>query len=115
MEREGMQSRGTERLLSGRRVFTPGELAFALLGAAAGLGWGLASLILGISLHLVQIPSPLRLAALLFILPFSLAGWLGSTLQLPLVDPTGLVIATGSTLGLVTMAAWLGFKRWRDR
>lgn len=100
---------------SGDHLYIRDELVFVLLGGAGGLAWGLASLIFGISLHLVQIPGPLRLAAILFILPFSLAGWLGSTLQLPPVDPTGLVMATGATLGLVPMAAWLGFKRWRGR
>jgi len=99
----------------GGHLFIREDLAFILLGAAGGLAWGLASLIFGVSLHLVQIPGPLRPAAILLILPFSLAGWLGGTLQLSLVDPTGLVMATGATLGLLPMAAWLGFERWRDR
>jgi hypothetical protein len=110
-----MKSGAGQTVSSGSHLFIRVELAFVLLGAAGGLAWGLASLIFGTSLHLVQIPGPLRLAALLFILPFSLAGWLGSALQLPLVDPTGLVMAAGATLALVPMAAWLGFERWRDR
>ena len=58
---------------------------------------------------------PLRVAATLFNLPLSLAWWLGSTLQLPLVDPTGLVVATGATLGVLPVAVWLGVLRWRYR
>jgi hypothetical protein len=88
-------------------------LAVVLLGAGAGLLWGLVSLIFGMFLHLAPISAPLRVAAALFTLPLSLAWWLGSTLQLPLVDPTGLVLATGTTLGVLPVVAWLGVERWR--
>jgi hypothetical protein len=89
------------------------ELALVLLGAGAELLWGLVSLIFGMFLHLAPISAPLRVAAALFTLPLSLAWWLGSTLQLPLVDPTGLVLATGTTLGVLPVVAWLGVERWR--
>jgi hypothetical protein len=115
MGHERMGSGAGQTISSGGHLCIGDELAFVLLGAAGGLAWGLASLIFGISLHLFQIPGPLRLAAHLFILPFSLAGWVGSALQLPLVDPAGLVMATGAILGLVSVAAWLAFERWRDR
>jgi hypothetical protein len=91
------------------------ELALVLLGAGAGLLWGLLSVIFGMHLHLAQISAALRVAATLFNLPLSLAWWLGSTLQLPLVDPTGLVMATGATLGVLPAAVWLGLERWRYR
>ncbi len=91
------------------------ELAFVLLGGAAGLAWGLASLIFGMSLHLAQLSGTLLGAAVLFNLPLSVAWCLGRTLQLPLVDPTGLVMATGAMLGLLPVAAWLGLERWRAR
>jgi hypothetical protein len=104
------------QLISTRgRLLRWDELALVVLGAAAGLLWGLLSLILGMPLHLAQISGPLRVAATLLNLPLSLAWWLGSTLQLPLVDPIGLVMATGAILGLLPSGAWLGFERWRDR
>ncbi len=115
MRREQIDSEAGQIISTRGHPFRWDELAFVLLGSAGGLAWGLTSLIFGMPLHLAQVPAPVRAAAILFNLPLSLAGWLGSTLQLPLVDPTGLVMATGATLGLVPMAAWLGFERWRDR
>ena len=97
------------------RLLRQEELAFVLMGCGAGLLWGLLSLIFGMPLHLAQISAAPRVAAALFTLPLSLAWWLGSTLQLPLGDPTGLVMATGTTLGVLPVAAWLGVERWRER
>ena len=104
------------QLISTRgRLLRWDEVAFVLLGAAAGLLWGLLSLVFGMPLHLAQMSAALRVAATVFNLPLSLAWWLGSTLQLPLVDPTGLVMATGATLGVLPVAVWMGIERWRNR
>jgi len=110
-----MQSGAGQMISSGAHLFVRDELTVVLLGAAGGLAWAFASLTFGISLPFAQIPEPFRPAATLFVLPFSLAGWLGSTLQLPLVDPTWLVMATGASLGLVPMAVWLSFERLGHR
>jgi hypothetical protein len=50
----------------------------------------------------------------LFALPYHLAAWLGMSLQLRIVDPTGLVIVTGLLLGLFLASGMLILARWRE-
>jgi len=115
MRQERTGSEPSQLISTRGRLLRWDELALVVLGTGAGLLWGLLSLVFGMPLHLAQMSGPLRVAATVFNLPLSLAWWSGSTLQLPLVDPTGLVMATGATLGVLPVAVWLGVERWRNR
>jgi len=115
MRHNRVDSEAGQLILTRGRLLGWDEVALVLLGAAAGLLWGLLSLVFGMPLHLAQMSAALQVAATVFNLPLSLAWWLGSTLQLPVVDPTGLVMATGATVGVLPVAVWLGVERWRYR
>lgn len=97
------------------RILGAEELTLVLLGAAGGVAWGVLSLVFGISLHLTHMPAVIRVSVTVFSLPLYLAGWLAGSLHLPLVDPTGPVLATAATLGMLAVSVWLSIERWQDR
>lgn len=109
---DGKSVRPTSTLV---RILRPEELTLVLLGAAGGVVWGVLSLVLGMSMRLTHMPGALRVSVTVFSLPLRIAWWLGSTLQLPFVHPTGLVVATAATLGMLAVSVWLIIERWRDR
>jgi hypothetical protein len=98
-----------------RALVRPEEQVLVLLGAGGGLLWGLLSLVVGLSEPLVPASGPLHLAISIINLPLSLGWWLGSTVQPPFVDPSGLVMVTGAVLGIFPVMVWLGIDRWQHR
>jgi len=70
------------------------------LFAAGGLGWGFFSLLLALSRAFAESTGLLRVVLIALSSPYHLAAWLGATLQLPVVDPTGLVVGVGLLMGL---------------
>ena len=98
-----------------RTLVRPEQQVLVLLGGGGGLLWGLLSLVFGLPDPLAPTSGALRLAIGIINLPLSLAWWLGSTLQLPLVDPSGLVMVTGAVLGILPVMVWLGIDRWQRR
>jgi len=91
------------------------EWPLLLLTVAGGLFWGLVSLSVGFSWFFVQASGVLRAVLIAFSLPLHLAFWLGTTLQLSINDPSGLVIATGAVLGFIPAVTYLSLLRRRDR
>jgi hypothetical protein len=97
------------------RLLGSEELVLVLLGAAGGVTWGLLALVFGMSLHLTHMSGAVQVLITIFSLPLYLAWWLGATLQLSLVDPSGLVLAAGATLGVLLIVTWLSIERSRGR
>jgi hypothetical protein len=98
----------------GTRVPKSEELALVASGAASGVAWGLLALVLGLSVHPTHVAGALRVSIIILGLPFYLAGWLGSILQPPFVDPTAMVITIGATLGVLPAAALMSVQRLRN-
>ena len=87
------------------------EWPLLLLAVAGGLFWGLVSLFVGFSWLFVEASGVLRIALTALSLPLYLTFWLGTTLQLPVNDPSGLVMATGIVLGFILAIAHLSMLR----
>lgn len=88
-------------------------LSLVLLGGG-GLLWGLISLLLGFSGFYFGSSGVTRIVLNVFILPLHVAFWVGSALQPPVIDPSGMVIATGGVLGLLLAGGFVVIMRWRD-
>jgi hypothetical protein len=91
------------------------EWMILTLFAGGGVAWGFLSLLLGFSWFFARSTDLLRVVLTALALPLHLAFWLGSTLQPSIVDPAGLVVATGLVLGLGLALAILVVVRWRER
>jgi hypothetical protein len=91
------------------------EWTILLLSVGDGLVWGVVSLFIGFSWLFVRASGVLRVALIALSLPLHLAFWVGRILQLPVTDPTGLVIATGVVLGLIPGIVFPSVLRWRER
>jgi hypothetical protein len=91
------------------------EWPLLLLAVAGGCFWGLVSLSVGFSWFFVEASGMLRAALIAFSLPLHLAFWVGTTWQLSVNDPSGLVIATGGVLGFIPAITYLSVLRWREK
>ena len=91
------------------------EWVLLSLMSGVGLVWGVVSLFVGFSRLFVEASGVLHAALTVFCLPLYLALWLGSALQLSVINPSGLVMATGVVLGLIAAVACLSVLRWRGR
>jgi hypothetical protein len=91
------------------------EWMVLLLACGGGFAWGLLSLALWSSWCFAAASGAARVILAFLCLPLHLAFWLGRLFELPFVDPTGLVLATGALIALAAAAACLGVLRWRDR
>lgn len=91
------------------------EWMVLLLACGGGLAWGLLSVVLWSSWSFANASGAVRVIVAVVCLPLYLAFWLGSVFDLPFVDPTGLVLASGALVALTAAAACLGALRRRDR
>jgi hypothetical protein len=98
-----------------RRLVRDYEWMLVLMTAGGGYLWGILSLFVGFSWTFVEATGVLRAVLTVFTVPLYVAYWLGSTLRLSVIDPSGVIIATGVILGLIPGVVCLGVLRWRDR
>jgi len=100
--------------LMNRHLVRDYEWMLLLMSVGGGLFWGVLSLFVGFSWSFVEATGVLRVVLTVFAVPLYVAYWLGSTLRLSVTDPSGVVIATGLILGLISGGGCLAVLRWRD-
>jgi hypothetical protein len=91
------------------------EWPLLLLAIGGGVLWAVVSLLLGFSWFFIQARGVLRAVLTLMVLPLDVANWLGSTMQLSVTDPLGVVVATGVIMGSAVGGVCLAVLRWRGR
>lgn len=91
------------------------EWLLLFLSAGGGLLWGIVALLIGFSWLFIRATGVLRAILIVLALPFYLAFWTGRALQLQVIDPSGVVIAMGGSLGLIVAFGILVVLRWRER